>query len=157
MVKSMRFQRMKLSMMESMFRIASRTSTVGKETEQHPHQQDSTTRVTKTEESPPLVPQPTSTPPGHLPSVVNLVAETVGVEANQVTPQTDLESLGIDSLMTFELEDKLQQALKTELDTSALTGCRTVRDVEEMVTPATTVSPSPQPRLGKDLKRKPAT
>ena len=156
-VKSMRFQRMKLSKMESMFRIASRTSMVEKEKEQHPHQQSSTTRVIKTEESPPSVPQPTSTPPGYVPSVVNLVAETVGVEANQVTPQTDLESLGIDSLMTFELEDKLQQALKTDLDTSDLTGCRTVRDVEDLVTPATTVSPSPQPPLGKDLKRKPAT
>lgn len=71
--------------------------------------------------------------PSNLPSIASIIAETCGADPGSLLPNMELEDLGIDSLMMFELEEHLRDALGVEIDSESLTTCRTVRDVETLV------------------------
>lgn len=66
-------------------------------------------------------------------SILSVIAEICGVDVSTITSETELESLGIDSLMIFELEDRLQKISSGNVDGSALASCRTVKDVEGLI------------------------
>ncbi|KAJ3839646.1 putative polyketide synthase [Lentinula raphanica] len=62
--------------------------------------------------------------------VLDAIAETCGVPREQVTIDTALDSLGIDSLMLIELSGKLQfLSSKIHLELQTLYSCRTVADI----------------------------
>ena len=83
-------------------------------------------------QSPGVNPQNDSaTPPSR--SAVPIIVEICGVEANNVSEKTELESLGIDSIMGFELEDKLKEKYTSDLDGEALASCKTVGDVNSLL------------------------
>lgn len=66
-------------------------------------------------------------------SVPSIIVEICGVDANTVTAKTELESLGIDSLMMFELEDKLKETSSENLEGNILASCKTVGDIEGLL------------------------
>ena len=67
------------------------------------------------------------------PSIASTIVEICGVDPNNITTNTKLESLGIDSLMIFELEDKLKEIYSVTLDGNALASCKTVGDIDSLV------------------------
>ncbi|KAL8827913.1 MAG: hypothetical protein Q9191_002902 [Dirinaria sp. TL-2023a] len=78
------------------------------------------------------------------PSAIPIIVEICGVEASTITAQTELESLGIDSLMIFELEDKLKESISTDLDGAELGSCKTVGEINDLLR-KTTGTEEPQP------------
>ena len=66
-------------------------------------------------------------------SAIPIIVEICGVEASDINAKTELESLGIDSIMGFELEDKLKQRYSPDLDGEALASCKTVGDVDGLL------------------------
>lgn len=62
--------------------------------------------------------------------VCTVLAETTGVKVESLTPRTELAALGVDSLMIFEVQQKLEQALGNKIKNSALLSCQTVEDME---------------------------
>lgn len=67
------------------------------------------------------------------PSVSSVIAETCGPAEAILTANAELESLGIDSLMMFELEERLEAVFGADFDSEGLTSCKTVGDVEQLV------------------------
>ena len=66
-------------------------------------------------------------------SAIPILVEICGVEASNISAKTELESLGIDSIMGFELEDKLKEKYSADLDGEALASCKTVGDVDSLL------------------------
>ena len=66
-------------------------------------------------------------------SAIPIIVEICGVEASNVDANTELESLGIDSIMEFELEDKLKEKYSADLNGEALASCKTVGDVDGLL------------------------
>ena len=66
-------------------------------------------------------------------SAIPIIVEICGVEASSINANTELESLGIDSIMEFELEDKLKDKYSEDLDGEALASCKTVGDVDGLL------------------------
>ena len=70
---------------------------------------------------------------GDISSIENIIAETCGTEKGSVMPQTVLETLGIDSLMVYELRDKLYELSNRRVSITTLTGCTIVEDVAKIL------------------------
>jgi acyl carrier protein len=69
-----------------------------------------------------------------------IIAETCGANAQSITASSELQALGIDSLMIFELESRLLEICQSRhLSSSELSGCRTVGDVEKLVGAVTSI------------------
>ncbi|KAL9045074.1 MAG: hypothetical protein Q9214_001839 [Letrouitia sp. 1 TL-2023] len=66
-------------------------------------------------------------------NVKALVAEVCGIEAEDVWSEKELETLGVDSLMIFELESRLQNVSAGVFTSKDLSTCVTVADVERLV------------------------
>lgn len=63
-----------------------------------------------------------------------LVAEQLGVDRNQVTPQASiLDDLGADSLDVVELVMAIEESFDIEIPDEAIEGMRTIGDVETYV------------------------
>ena len=75
-------------------------------------------------------PSPVRSPGSSVPSII---VEICGVDASTVTSKTELESLGIDSLMMFELEDKFKEISSESLEGNTLASCKTVGDIEGLL------------------------
>ncbi|KAI1632524.1 putative polyketide synthase [Biscogniauxia mediterranea] len=64
----------------------------------------------------------------------NIIAETCNVDMNTINSDSDLVSLGIDSLMIFELESSLLKISKGgSISSAGLFNCHTVGDIERLV------------------------
>ncbi|KAL8878483.1 MAG: hypothetical protein Q9198_003712, partial [Flavoplaca austrocitrina] len=66
-------------------------------------------------------------------SIESVLVEVCGIEASKITAGAELGSLGIDSLMIFEIEDRLKATYPQTLEGEGLTSCVTVGDVERLV------------------------
>ncbi|KAL8766516.1 MAG: hypothetical protein Q9209_006732 [Squamulea sp. 1 TL-2023] len=66
-------------------------------------------------------------------SIESVLVEVCGVKAGKITAETELESLGIDSLMMFEIEDKLKATDLGNFTGEALASCKTVGDIECLI------------------------
>ena len=66
-------------------------------------------------------------------AVASIIAETCGAEQNQITNDTELEAIGVDSLMIFELESRLRDVLEVDFESSELASCKYVRDIVRLV------------------------
>lgn len=132
--------------------------------EEHPSEQSSTEEV-------PVGPVSAATgnPQSNLPSIPSIIAKTCGANPGTLMPGTELEDLGIDSLMIHELEEHLKDALGIEFDSESLTACKTVQDVETLVgvpdeanisSPAKSSAPDPitaKPRTPESSSTEPST
>jgi acyl carrier protein len=68
--------------------------------------------------------------------VINVIAEQLGVENSQVTPEKNVFSdLGADSLDAIELVMALEDEFNIELPDEDADKCQTVSDLIELVTP----------------------
>jgi len=101
-----------------------------------------------------------------------IVSETCTVDSAKVKDDTDLSSLGVDSMMSIEILDKLKQRFPNlKLDSHTFQACNTVSDISQRVSsalpgaPSATLSKIPATRteeatkveelgLGKDLDLK---
>ena len=73
--------------------------------------------------------------------IVGLVLETCGLGAIDLDVQTDLVTLGIDSLMSIELSGRLEQAFpNANLSAHLLTYCKSVADIIQEVSTASKYS-----------------
>ena len=66
-------------------------------------------------------------------SIESVLVEVCGIEASKITSGAELGSLGIDSLMMFEIEDRLKATYPRILEGEGLASCVTVGDVERLV------------------------
>ncbi|KAA1469652.1 polyketide synthase [Dentipellis sp. KUC8613] len=65
-----------------------------------------------------------------LAEVTRIVAETCDISASNIQPNGDLESYGVDSLMSIEIFGKLQTVFpNTDLDAHVLSSCRNVASI----------------------------
>ena len=72
--------------------------------------------------------------PNKGPSVASIIADTCGADPSSVSPDVELQTLGIDSLMTSELHSRLEEMSESKKVSSAeLSECQTVADVAKMV------------------------
>ncbi|KAL7622419.1 hypothetical protein AAE478_007924 [Parahypoxylon ruwenzoriense] len=128
--KGMVFQRVQLAKVSQAFSIQSKRgqgSSNALKTSIAPHVQQPT--LTSKVTNPP---QPTITPsPRPNLAVKNLIAQTCGVDAASLSPESNLEALGFDSLLMIELEAQLSPAYP-QLDISGLAECTTVGDIERL-------------------------
>ena len=67
------------------------------------------------------------------PSASSVIAETCGAEEASLSAETELDVLGIDSLMIIELEERLKTAFGPGINTTALATCKSVRNVTDLV------------------------
>ena len=74
-----------------------------------------------------------SAPPNANPYAASIIADICGIAADKITAKSTLESLGIDSLMMFELEDKFREINSVALEDNALASCKTVGDINSLV------------------------
>ncbi|KAL8860969.1 MAG: hypothetical protein Q9178_002724 [Gyalolechia marmorata] len=65
-------------------------------------------------------------------SMEPVLVEVCGIESSKITAGAELGSLGIDSLMMFEIEDRLKATYPQVLEGGALASCNTVGDVERL-------------------------
>jgi acyl carrier protein len=78
--------------------------------------------------------------------IVKIVTETCDISAASVDVNTDLGSLGVDSLMSIEIFSKLQAIFPTlELDAQALSHCQSISDIIREVSKQTNNLPVAQP------------
>ncbi|KAF9025646.1 ketoacyl-synt-domain-containing protein [Hymenopellis radicata] len=98
---------------------------------------------------PPLVPQrsgvnKTTSQPIHVVErgVLDIIAETCGTDAASFTLDTDLEKLGVDSLMSIEIFASLKAVFPAELNPNVLSECRTAGDIVREVMAAGNCTPS---------------
>ncbi|KAL0058113.1 hypothetical protein AAF712_015224 [Marasmius tenuissimus] len=82
---------------------------------------------------------------GQFEAVLAILADTVGMEVVGIDLDSSLESLGVDSLMSIELVEKLHEAFpELTIDPSDLSTCLTVRDLaKRFETPIMTFPHSP--------------
>ena len=59
-----------------------------------------------------------------------VIARTMGVEINELTPYTDLHALGLDSLMAIVLRATLKEELDLNVEPTFFTNNETMRDIE---------------------------
>ena len=84
-----------------------------------------------------------------------IIAEICGVNADKVTAKSTLESLGIDSLMMFELEDKFREINSVALEGNALATCKTVGDIDSLIGNDRISSNEDAPKLKESALRPP--
>jgi len=86
----------------------------------------------------PLTPvsrEPSPPPMDIMGQVANVVASTCGVPIDGIAPSTEMESLGVDSLMIFEIADRLKSTFSSlkMMESSELAACHTVQDLENAI------------------------
>lgn len=151
-IKGMRFQRSKLSKVKAGFDLASRRHSRSKSrgspaVKQEVHRPQKDDEAAKAEPAQPHGARAdtitgTSTAPSQA-TLVGILSETTGVNSEDITPRTDLDAIGVDSLMVFELEEKLQKAINQPVRSSQLSEAKTVKDLEKIVTATTSKAGTP--------------
>lgn len=72
--------------------------------------------------------------PNKGPSVASIIADTCGADPSSVSPNVDLQTLGIDSLMISELHSRLKEMPESgKVSSAELSECQTVANVTKMV------------------------
>ncbi|KAI1087806.1 putative polyketide synthase [Rostrohypoxylon terebratum] len=143
--KGMAFQRVQLAKISQAFGIQSRRGQASSTTKtnttpipQHP-------QATKKS----IVPQiAVSTPPPQSNvAVKNLIAQTCGADAADLSSESNLEAFGFDSLLMIELEAQLSSAYP-QLDVSDLAECHTIGDIERLCSGQDTTDTPPNSEIG---------
>lgn len=78
--------------------------------------------------------------------VAKVIADVCGVALDTVTSGTEMEALGVDSLMIFEIADKLKATFsQISIESSELAACHTVKDLEDAISKNMPAQSSPPP------------
>ncbi|KAF9025638.1 hypothetical protein BDZ89DRAFT_1161644 [Hymenopellis radicata] len=80
-------------------------------------------------------------------TVIRVVADACGIGISTFTLDTELDSLGVDSLMSIEIFGCLQKSFSCELDAGSLSSCKTSRALVQKIASATTTSVA-SPNIG---------
>lgn len=66
--------------------------------------------------------------------VFRCIADVCGVGVETITSSTEMEALGVDSLMIFEIADKLKATFtQIRVESAELAACHTVKDLEDII------------------------
>ncbi|KXT12258.1 hypothetical protein AC579_2039 [Pseudocercospora musae] len=79
-------------------------------------------------------------------TLYSILSETTGVESKDITPRTELSSIGVDSMMVFELERKLKAILDPRPTVSEISACNTVKDMELLMSARMSAATTPAVR-----------
>ncbi|RPB02892.1 ketoacyl-synt-domain-containing protein [Choiromyces venosus 120613-1] len=124
-IKGMNFKKLKLAKFRSLL-----ASATGKRIQTNPIPALSPTQRPLT----PVSREPSPPPMDIAGEVAKVVASTCGVPIDGITPSTEMESLGVDSLMIFEIADKLKSTFNSlKMESSELAACHTVQDLEDAI------------------------
>lgn len=152
-IKGMEFRRMKLSKMQVAFEYASRTPAPAARkpdpapTPETPVKESKKLHVSTSDDQ--VQPRTDSVHGSNSPStstpscVVSILSEATGVDSENITPRTELSAMGVDSIMIFELDKKLEGAMGQKPNVGDLSSCRTVGDMEKLVSASSSRGPSP--------------
>ncbi|KAI5360200.1 putative thioesterase, Acyl transferase domain superfamily, phosphopantetheine binding ACP [Septoria linicola] len=66
-------------------------------------------------------------------TVITILSDATGLEPDKITPRTTLAAMGVDSIMMFELDRKLEEAMGQKPSVAELSACKTVGDMETLV------------------------
>ncbi|KAG0128102.1 hypothetical protein HOY82DRAFT_623065 [Tuber indicum] len=125
-IKGMHFKKLKLAKFRSLLAAAT-----GKKIQNNP------IPATLPPTQRPLTPvsrEPSPPPMDIVDQVAKVVASTCGVPIHSITSSTEMESLGVDSLMIFEIADKLKSTFGSlKIGSSELAACHTVQDLEDAI------------------------
>lgn len=90
----------------------------------------SSTSPTRSSSSPTTSRSPTTTQD----TVITILSEATGVDQKNINTRTTLAAMGVDSIMMFELDRKLEEAMEAQKPTVAeLSACKTVGDMEALI------------------------
>lgn len=90
----------------------------------------SSTSPTRSSSSPTTSRSPTTTQD----TVITILSEATGVDQKNINTRTTLAAMGVDSIMMFELDRKLEEAMEEQKPTVAeLSACKTVGDMEALI------------------------
>lgn len=109
------------------------------------------TPPTAIQQAPAAADTPPPSPPYGEPTVLDIKGflETIlGVAAHDMEADTDLESLGLDSLTSIEVLHALKQSIGIDILPDLFSECKTIRDFESLITkliPPPSAVPSPSP------------
>ena len=96
-----------------------------------------------------------SATPNANPEAASIIADICGADADKISAETTLESLGIDSLMMFELEDKFREINAVALEGNTLASCKTLGDIESLIKNEEIPSNEDAPQRKQDSVRPP--
>ncbi|KAF2210496.1 hypothetical protein CERZMDRAFT_45538 [Cercospora zeae-maydis SCOH1-5] len=65
-------------------------------------------------------------------TVITILSEATGVDPQRIDTRTTLSAMGVDSIMMFELDRKLEEAIGQKPSVSELSACKTVGDMENL-------------------------
>ncbi|KAM3420466.1 hypothetical protein BST61_g3735 [Cercospora zeina] len=78
-------------------------------------------------------------------TVITILSEATGVDPQRIDTRTTLSAMGVDSIMMFELDRKLEEAIGQKPSVSELSACKTVGDMETLVTRSVSRGATPVP------------
>lgn len=77
---------------------------------------------------------PSLYPPNLFESIRNIIADVIGVDYYEITPESDcVNDLGFDSLDSVELVMNIEKEFGISIDDSEWYSCRTVKDTVNLV------------------------
>lgn len=65
-----------------------------------------------------------------LDTIIQTIAQTIHVDADGITAETELSSLGIDSLKAINILFELEEIFKVEIPNEVIAELKTVSDIE---------------------------
>ncbi|KAI1446584.1 putative polyketide synthase [Annulohypoxylon stygium] len=139
--KGMAFQRVQLAKVSQAFSIQSRRGQGSSNTAQPPQQPQATKKVIKAQTVVAAPPAQSSV------AVKNLIAQTCGADPADLSPESNLEAFGFDSLLMIELEAQLSSAYP-QLDVSELAECHTIGDIDKLCSGQETTDTPPNSEIG---------
>ncbi|KAI0888173.1 putative polyketide synthase [Annulohypoxylon maeteangense] len=139
--KGMAFQRVQLAKINQAFGIQSRRGQGTSNAAPRPQQPNNTKKAVELQ---PAVSVPSSQSKF---AVKNLIAQTCGADATDLSSEANLEAFGFDSLLMIELEAQLSSAYP-QLDVSALAECHTIGDIENLCSGQQTIETPPNSVIG---------
>lgn len=95
------------------------------------------------------VPQTTAVPAVDIVKQVSrCIADVCGVGIDTITSSTEMAALGVDSLMIFEIADKLKATFaQVSIESSELAACNTVKDLEDIISTRMPAQPAAIPQV----------
>lgn len=135
-MKGMQFRRLRLDSFSRMLARAAGKSTIPSQPTSAP--------VRHVAFAKPSAPKPVASKTSSVDTIVlTIVAETCGIDASSVEMDTDLEALGVDSLMSIEIFGRLQSSFPgARLAANVLSMCTTTADIAREVASMTLSVPS---------------
>ncbi|PIA92961.1 Conidial yellow pigment biosynthesis polyketide synthase [Cercospora beticola] len=156
-IKGMEFRRSKLAKLQAAFEFASQAPSrrnskpesastsparrESKDSDEVPTEQASVTESTRGTSSPGTSRSIATSQD----TVITILSEATGVDPKKIDTRTTLSAMGVDSIMMFELDRKLEEAIGQKPSVSELSACKTVGDMENLVTRSASRGATPVP------------